>query len=286
VYVEEFALAAAKVDLMDQWHSLRDAALGRFDGGYGEGSVTIAKRLAHFAGGGFLKTSWEAEAARQARMARVNTEEVEDVPKMTAGDVGAAGVGVGGEAAGAISSDTLHISSGSRSPQDGRSSEQEQQEQEQQQDASVGNLLDERVGRGSGGAAQAAAAGGEEEWGQDDEGFDGDAHAPAALVPVTSMLALAMWAVAVAQWWPVVPEAWYGLTNGLADVTLWQLATTYPDTPVTWALQMVRAGVERGHRTAGMREAQSAGLCLATQSFRGCRRAFSCSRHRPLFLLV
>jgi hypothetical protein len=91
------------------------------------------------------------------------------------------------------------------------------------------------------GAKDDGAVAGAETVAWDDDAWPDAGALPAYAVPVTSVLALAMAAVAAAQWWPLLPDVWWGINNGYAADALWQLATAMPDTPATRALMLVGA---------------------------------------------
>ena len=93
-------------------------------------------------------------------------------------------------------------------------------------------------------AAAATAATFPSGWGprkqqQEEEGRQEDEERQPDWLPVTAMAGFVTLVVAALQWWPVLGDAWWGLTGGgQARETLWQLATAVPDTRVTRALQV------------------------------------------------
>lgn len=228
--IEELVIAAAQEEMKDELRVLHDAALGRFSesesSGSGDGQVPLLQRLAHFASGAFLKNSWP-EVSSSPSSASSATKERD-----------AAAAGLKTAAAAADDDDSATAAPGALTvpevveavvlePSSAEHTTDQQQQQPGKATSSSQGSMDDTSG--------------EIEAVDEDEYEDGvgPAAAPMAWVPVTSVVALAMAAVAVAQWWPVLPDVWWGLNNGYARDVLWQMATTFPDTPVTQALQLV-----------------------------------------------
>jgi ribonuclease E len=227
VITEAEVLVAVRADLAAQWAQLRAAAVGNFPAADGSGeTVSVAARLKRLATGGWIEGERKGRDRSSSRAARP-----------AAGSSGGGTGAPGATAAGAVAA--VQASASSAPAADGQ--------EQQQQPAAAGapaspwgaprlEVVEAAVVVEPGGSTPAAAEEGEE------QAVEFDARdLPAHAVPVTSMLALAMAVAAAAQWWPLLPQVWWGLTHGYAWETLWQFATAMPDTAATHALQLVGA---------------------------------------------
>jgi len=248
-------VAVAKEDLKEQWRALRAAALGRFDGdGTGSAPTSVAERLGQLASGALLG-GWSEGGRRQGSAADGGTKSTPKPWEVAAAEAAAAAaaeagastsyaaaapvaagrrqqeegplevvearvvVDDGGDSTSTTTTNSTNGSSSSSEVMDPAAGAEAPQEQAQQQQLEEGGRYDDAD--------------------EDGDGFDMDRVA-AYQVPVTSVLTLVMGAVAVAQWWPVLSDVWWGLTNGQAKEVAWQMASAFPDTAATQALQMVR----------------------------------------------
>jgi hypothetical protein len=215
---------AAREDLKQQWAALRSAAIGRFDGGGGGGGgggaadgvpAVMAERARRFGQGGPPSSGDGNRPLEVVEPAAVD-------PWAAAQEAGAS-VAAGTAAAqpkAAAGADGTDVGAAGTNAPGGPEDQQQQQPQPQQPQQR------RQQGQGADEAKRDVA-----------RLLNGEV-APWE-TPVTSVAAFAVIGVALAQWWPLLGDVWWGLTHGLAADTLWQLASAIPDTPPTRALQLV-----------------------------------------------